>query len=181
MPPPSIFIEIASSIGATSVLLWAAARWRRGALEDPQACTRALIVAAAVILATGAISYAYNKDEILGTAGVFYVLAVAAALREAAIALATSAGARRTLATCALTTLSLLWGWRAIGFEYKMLRSASAARSEWDRVLPTQGEGRPVLQPIDYPIAGELKADANASPVVDYHVLPHWMERYWGE
>jgi len=77
--------------------------------------------------------------------------------------------------------LAALWGWRAIGFEYKMLRSASFARSEWERVLPPQGEGRPALQPIDYPIARALKAEANASPAVDYHLLPHWMERYWGE
>jgi len=181
LPPPSIFIEIAASAGATSVLVWAAARWRRGTLDDPQACARPLIVAAAVILATGAISYAYNKDEIISTAGVFYVLAVAAALREATIALAGSRGARRTLAMCALAAVSVLWGWRAIGFEYKMLRSATMARNEWERVLPAQGEGRPALQPIDYPIASALKADANASPVVDYHLLPHWMERYWGE
>ena len=181
LPPPSIFIEIASSIGATSVLLWAVARWRRGTLDDPQVFARPLLVAAAVILASGAISYAYNKDEIISTAGVFYVLAVAAALREATIALAGSRGARRAIGACALTMLSLVWGWRALGFEYKMLRSGTMARKEWERVLPVQGEGRPVLQPIDYPIASALKADANASPVVDYHVLPHWMERYWGE
>jgi len=181
LPPPSIFIEIASSVGATVVLIWAAARWWRGRLDDPQAFRRALIVAAAVIAASGAISYSYNKDEIISTAGVFYVLAVAAALREAIIALADSRGARRVLATFALTMLSMVWGWRALGFEYKMLRSATTARNEWERVLPAQGEGRPALQPIDYPIATALKADANASPVVDYHRLPHWMERYWGE
>jgi hypothetical protein len=181
LPPPSIFIEIASSVAATSVLIWGVARWRAGALADAPAFARILLVAAAVAAASGAISYSYNKDEIISTAGVFYVLAVAAALREAVLAAAHVRGARRAIAGCVLIGISLIWGWRAIGFEYKMLRSATFARNEWARVVPGSDESRPRLEPIDYDLARELKTEADAAPVVDYQRLPHWMERYWGE
>jgi hypothetical protein len=181
LPPPSIFIEIASSAGATAVILWAIARWRRGKLDDPQTFVPLLTVAAAVVLASGAISYAYNKDEIISTAGVFYVLAVGAALREATLTLTRTEGTRRAIATCAIAALSIVWAWRAVGFEYKMLRSASKARSEWAWVLPPGGAGKPPLEPIDRGIATSLKTEAMFPTVVDYRLLPHWMERYWGE
>jgi hypothetical protein len=181
LPPPSIFIEIVSSLAATVVLAWGAVRWRAGALVDAPAFGRIVFVAAAVATASGAISYSYNKDEIISTAGVFYVLAVAAALREASVAASRTQGARRAAAACALTFVACIWGWRAIGFEYKMLRSAAFARNEWARVIPGSDDSRPHLDPIDYDIARELKSDADASPVIDYHRLPHWMERYWGE
>jgi len=181
LPPPSIFIEIASSVAATALLVWAVVRWRAGTLTDPQAFGRMLFVAGAVIAASGAISYSYNKDEIISTAGIVYVLAVAAALREALLAAGRAQGARVVFATCALTFISAIWGWRAIGFEYKMLRSAAFARTEWARVLPGAPDSRPMLEPRDYDLARELKTEAGAPPVVDYQQLPRWMERYWGE
>jgi hypothetical protein len=181
VPPPSIFVEIATSTGATAVLVWALIRLRRGRLED-DGLRRIALVAAVMLVANAAISYAYTKDEIVSLSGTFYVLAVGAALREAVLALSRlPGGARRTAAVCAFAALSLLWAWRAVGFEYKMRRSASDKRAEWASALPPGTHDSWPNDPRQVNLALALKQQALNLRTTSYRLLPHWLERWCGE
>jgi hypothetical protein len=182
LPPPSIVIEIASSIGATAVVLWAAVRALRNRLHDTLHVRRILVVAGAVLFANAALSFAYSKDEIMSVAGVFYALAAAAALHELVLALS-MVGRRggRRIAACLLAALSVGWAWRSAGLEYKMRRSAADERSEWARVLVPGPYNASSLQPEQIELAAALKRDAIELRTTPYQLLPPWFERYWGD
>ena len=78
---PRVFVPVATSIVTTGLVAWAAVRilGSRVAWDDT---SRLLAVFAAVLLANATMSYVYTKDEIVSIAGVFYALAVFAAMRE---------------------------------------------------------------------------------------------------
>ena len=134
---PSVVVALASSIIATGLIVWFAAGrfqlWRAGQFEHRD---QLVVVFLAVLAANAAICYAYTKDEIMSTAGVFYALAVFAAAR----AMLARFGAihRQPLAGVVIAVLLLVasstWAIRATGLHYHMYYSGYYVRNEWATV-----------------------------------------------
>ena len=84
---PRLVIAFLSAVPTTALIVWAIARLgrRTGAARSAGDDTSrgVIFVAAAVIVASAVLSYAYTKDEIMSTAGVFYAFAAFHAFRAA--------------------------------------------------------------------------------------------------
>lgn len=131
-PTLPMLAAAASSVLATATIawfVWARRRaWRTGRLD---ADDRLVLLAAGVLAGSAVMSYAYTKDVIAATAGVFYACAVFVAVRHLAGLVGRSAGFRRTAGIALLALLSLGWAYRLAG-SYAGLRSAAYAnRVEW--------------------------------------------------
>lgn len=173
---PVFFVEMGSSALTTALIAWYALghdasgrrRWR-----DPVVVTFVTILGASAIL-----SWAYAKNEIISTAGVFYALAAYAAARAWLLQPPRwPAGAAVTL----LAAVSTAWAVRDAGLHFKMRQSAFDARSEWARELkPTERERWPA-DPRQLAVVSRLKADAIAARVTPPVQLPQWAESWWGE
>jgi hypothetical protein len=125
-------LNVAASLLASALIL--AYGWtRRRAWFRRQTDRRDQIVLIffAVTLANAAISYAYTKDVILSPAGMFFALALTAALSHALHA-ATSAPPRRVAALAVVVlALSTAWAGRMVGAYLGLRHSAAVMREEW--------------------------------------------------
>lgn len=140
-----------------------------------------VLVCLAVTAANAAICYAYTKDEIMSTAGVFYALAVFAAVRTVLARFA--AVPRSVFASVAVSVLLLVssatWAVRATGLHYYMYYSGYYLRNEWatvevwlreQRVEPTE-EGTRLVE--------TLRSAAIEMPTLNPYFLPRWAERWF--
>lgn len=179
---PSLVVSVVSSLIGTGLIVWCAAgRFRAWLARRFEYTDQIVLVFLAVTAANAAISYAYVKDEIMSTAGVFYALAVFAAARAALTRVAGVRGAFTTIGVSVLLLVaSTTWAIRATGLHYHMYYSAYYLRNEWatvevwlreQRVEPTTEEGRRLVE--------SLRSAAIAMPAVNPHFLPRWAERWF--
>ncbi len=179
---PRVFIPVVTSMTTTALVMWASLRAL--SRSHPWGDTgRLLAIFAAVLLANAAMSYVYTKDEIVSVAGVFYGLAVFAALREllpAATRLRPAAGIAVALL---LGVLAAGWSIRSAGLHY-VLRS-QAARHQTDWVwLPGawQRGGRWPEDPAQRGLILRMRTDAVELAVPNTRTEgPRWVDRYWVE
>ena len=180
---PSVFVALVSATVATALVLWFTTvrvrAWRaRQFTRDDQL----VLVFMAVAAANAAICYAYTKDEIMSTAGVFYALAVFAAARAGLVRVGPVR--RRAVATGAFAALlfaaSTAWAIRATGLHYHMYYAGYYARNEWatvevwlreQHVEPTTEEGIRLVE--------ALRAIAIDMPMLNPYFLPRWAERWF--
>ena len=94
----------------------------------------------AVVAVSALMSYAYAKDEIISTAGVFYAVAAYAALR-AVFDLRPPAWAGALLIVFALV-VSSLWAVRSAGLHLRLRHGAFEARAGWAYVLSPTARGK---------------------------------------
>ena len=179
---PSVFVALVSSAIGTGFLVWfAVTRWGSWMSRRFEHGDHLVLMCIAVTAANAAISYAYVKDEIMSTAGVFYALAVFAAVRAA---LTRVPEARRGLTTIALSVLlltaSATWAIRATGLHYHMYYASYYLRNEWatvevwlrdQRVEPTTEEGWRLVE--------SLRTAAIEMRALNPHFLPRWAERWF--
>jgi hypothetical protein len=181
---PWVVVAIISSTIATGMIVWFAAsrfrQWRGGQFDHAD---QLVVVALGVIAANAAVCFLYTKDEIISTAGVFYALAVFAAMRTALTRFA--ARPRSTLATAVMLLLlvaaSTTWAIRSTGLHYHLYYAAHYSRNEWATVQewlrdqhsePTTKEGQQMV--------ADLRAAGVAKPVLNLYFLPRWAERWFG-
>jgi hypothetical protein len=135
--PPLFFLnDIGTSLVTTAVVVWylrrrrapdGGRRWR-----DPVP-----LAMTAVLVGSAVLSYAYAKSEIMSAAGVFYALVVYLAVSELAEVLITKTrSSLHVPVLLAILFVSTIWGWRAIGLQYRLQRGAFEARSEWVLRMP---------------------------------------------
>jgi hypothetical protein len=132
--PPWLAVHVLASIITTVFTLWFAFRLRpeggRG-YRDPL-----VAVAAVVLLANGALSFSYSKDEIVSFAGVFYALAVYAAARGWLRQVETLGPQARTATGVLLFAAGVLWSIRLIGTHDILREQAFQVRNEWAYLTP---------------------------------------------
>ena len=180
--PPAAVASLLSAITATGLLVWfAAARWRVWRTRRFERDDQILLIFAAVTAANAAICYAYTKDEIMSTAGVFYALAVFAAARAAIVRFAQiPRGALVSAAFAALLLVSSAsWAIRATGLHYHLYYSAYYLRNEWVDVDQWLREQRvEVKTPEAARLVENLRVAAVDMPMLHPFFLPRWAERW---
>jgi hypothetical protein len=174
---PVFFVEIGSSVLTTALIAWYACgrdeagrrRWR-----DP------IVVAFVALLGANALlSWAYTKNEIMGTAGVFYALAAYAASRAWLLR-----PPSRWPAAAALTLLAVVstaWAVRDAGLHFKLRHTAFVSRSEWaETLVPSQRKDWP-SDARRLEVVSRIKAEAVARQGPPPAQMPEWAESWWGE
>ena len=181
-----VVIAFLSAVPTTALIVWMVARLRRRTADTPAAAAGAskgvAFVAAAVLVASAVLSYAYTKDEIMSTAGVFYALASFHAFR-AAIAYAPAAPrfvAAGLIAALAITNAA--WAIRSAGLHHVLRLQAYRQRGDW-AVLPSRlaAEGRPFESAPGASIVRTLRAQALALRAPNPEVRSDWPENLWGD
>jgi hypothetical protein len=177
--PPRVLINIASSALSTGVLAWFVARrrpaWRAGTFMDAD---RVMIVFLATLAGTAAVSFAYTKNEILGTAAAFYALAVYGAVRELVIVMSRRRTGVRLLVATAMVALSLLWAVRSAGLFHNLRTEAFNHRNDWASVEELLDPSHPLRsEQRGRALVLQLRREALAMPAANPHFLPRWTER----
>jgi len=128
-PLPRSIIPVSTSIVTTGMIAWALlgrpVSWR--VLDDTK---RLILVGVAVLGANAVLSFAYTKDEIVSTAGVFYALAAFAAVR-AMLSAPRTGGAVQVLLALVLCALSAGWAVRSVGLHYVLRSQALKHQIDW--------------------------------------------------
>ena len=175
--PPVFIVQIASSLLTTVLVAWYA--FSRGPTGSRRWREPVPLSFLAVLAVSALMSYAYAKDEIISTAGVFYAAAAYVALR-ALFALRPPAWAGALL-ILVLLSVSSAWAMRSAGLHLRLRHGAFEARSEWAYVLwPTSRAAWPkdahTLQ-----VVSRMREEALLHPTVAPAMLPKWTELWWGE
>jgi hypothetical protein len=180
---PSVVVSVVSALVATGLLAWfGAIRFRAWLSLRFDRDDQVVLVFLGVTAANAAICYAYTKDEIMSTAGVFYALAVFAALRAAMVrfALLPRRGLAAILMVLLLFAGSASWTIRSIGVHYQMYYSGYYLRNEWatvDRWLVEQHVTPDTAEAVR--LVAALRSAAIEMPMLNPHFLPRWAERWF--
>jgi len=182
-PVPVVVVSFVSALSASGLIVWFAATrvrdWIALRFDDDD---RLVLVFGAVLMANAAVSYVYVKDEVMGTAGVFYALAVFATARHA---LRRFGGMPRSrIATASVTLLLLLagssWAVRAVGLHYNMFYMGFTVRNDWagvDEWMDDQGERPSTVG--GRRLVALLQHDAIEQPVLNQYFMPRWGEDWF--
>jgi hypothetical protein len=178
---PRVVIPVASSLATTAVIVWAASgRMRRGRPLDD--IGRFILLGAAVVTANAVLSFAYTKDDVMSTAGVFYALAAFAGMRAAL-----AAAPRRRMAAAALPVFLCLlacgWAIRAAGLHYVLRSQAIKHQVDWVE-LPGrwQRSGQWPHDAAQAALIVQLRREAVYLPIPNTRIdQPEWPARLWSE
>ena len=170
--PPRMWINIVSSTLTTLLIGVAVSRRteRRGPFGS------AVLIFAAVLVASAAASFAYAKDEIMSAAGVFYALVAFWAVRELLA---------RNLhrAAAALVSVLLLvagsgWAIRTIGVAHVLRTQAFTVRNDWAEIPEAmEKRGTWPTEPSTQQLVLRLRDGALRMPVVNPWFIPRWADR----
>ena len=175
--PPVFIVQIASSLLTTVLVAWYA--FSRGPTGSRRWREPVPLSFLAVLAVSALMSYAYAKDEIISTAGVFYAAAAYVALR-ALFALRPPAWAGALLIVVALA-VSSAWAVRSAGLHLRLRHGAFEARAGWAYVLwPTSRAAWP-KDAHTLRIVSRMREEALLHPTVAPAMLPKWTESWWGE
>jgi hypothetical protein len=175
--PPVFIVQIASSLLTTALIGWyifsrgpsGSRRWR-----EPVPLTFFAVLAVSSLM-----SYAYAKDEIVSTAGVFYAVAAYVAVR-AMLSLRPPVWAGALLIVIALA-VSCAWALRSAGLHLRLRHGAFEARTGWAYVLwPTKRNEWP-KDAHTLRVVSKMREEALMHPTVAPAMLPKWTELWWGE
>jgi hypothetical protein len=175
--PPVFIVQIASSLLTTALIAWyvfsrgpaGSRRWR-----EPVPLTFMAVLAVSALM-----SYAYAKDEIISTAGVFYAVAAYAALR-AVFDLRPPTWAGALLVVFALA-VSSLWAVRSAGLHLRLRHGAFEARAGWAYVLSPTARANWPKDAHTLRVVSRMREEALLRPTAAPAMLPKWTELWWGE
>jgi len=173
-------IPITTSVIATGLILWAAARRvvNRDALDDT---ARFILIATAVLGANAVLSFSYTKNEIMSVAGAFYALAAFGGMRDGLLTAPSMQRAARIGFAALLCLLSVGWTVRSVGVHYVLRSRAFKHQADWV-ALPGlwQRSERWPNDPADLRLILQLRADAVGLPLPNTRVgHPEWPDRVW--
>jgi glycosyltransferase involved in cell wall biosynthesis len=146
------------------------------------ASDRLILLFAAVLAGNAMLSYAYTKDDIMSVSGIFYGLAVYAAIRF----LIARVRPDRRLVAATLTTVILVtgmaWALRSVGIHHVSRTYAFKTRNDW-ATQPGRWKrsGRWPDDASSQRLMTELRDDALAMKVPNPYFEPRWMVRIWGD
>ena len=173
-------IPVTTSVVATGLIVWAAARRvvSRDTLDDT---ARFILIGSAVLGANAVLSFTYTKNEIMSIAGAFYALAAFGAMRDGLVIAPTLkrwAGVSLALLLC---LLSVGWTVRSVGVHYVLRSQAFKHQADWV-ALPGlwQRSERWPTDPADLRLILRLRGDAVGLPLPNTRVgHPEWPDRLW--
>jgi len=175
---PRVIVPIATSTLTTALIVWAGARRLKAATFDDTG--RFIVVFAAVLCASAALSFAYTKDEIMSTAGMFYGLAAFGACREALIA---AGRARRAVAVATVVVLGLLvtgWSIRSAGVHYMLRSQAVKHQVDWVGEITRYGrDDGSAAGAARQRLIDQLRKESLAVEFPNPRVGPAWPMRLW--
>jgi hypothetical protein len=176
-------LNVFCATGATvliGVACWLRRRaWRAGLTHYD----RILLMAPVLVLGNAAFCYAYVKDVVLSTGGVFVAAAAAVAMRE--VLLRVGAATRRrgaAMATIALMLLSGAWAIKLVGIHFSIRKEAISVRREWADADAWLVKQETVLDtPAKRAVKRALEVDAlTMTPVPPWPELP-WKADWFDE
>jgi hypothetical protein len=175
--PPVFIVQIASSLLTTTLIVWYVLS--RGPTGSRRWHEPVPLTFLAVLVVSALMSYAYAKDEIISTAGVFYAVAAYVAARELlAVRPPMWAGAALIVAVLAVSSA---WAIRSAGLHLRLRHGAFEARASWAYVLwPTQRAFWP-KDAHTLKVVSRMREEALLRPTVAPAMLPKWTELWWGE
>jgi hypothetical protein len=175
--PPVYTLQIGSSILTSLLIAWYALgrdersgrrRWR-----EPVPLVFLTILASSALM-----SYAYAKDEIISTAGVFYALAACVSIR--ALAARPWRPWLVPAVAVAVVCVSAAWSMRSVGLHLKLRHGAFEARSEWTYILSPETRANWPQDAHTRRVVGRMRDEALLQPTITPALLPHWTEEWWG-
>jgi hypothetical protein len=180
---PWMLVAVVASTAATAAIahfvVGRARAWRARQFTDDD---RLVILAVAVALGNAAMCYAYVKDEVMSVAGVFYALALYAALRTASRDWGRSrlSWMRTAVLSTVLLAASAGWALRASMLQYQLYATNFHTRYEWaqaDEYLDAQGIR--VDSPDAERLIQTLKTAALDAPLRNSQLVPLWIRRWF--
>ncbi|HEY6361639.1 MAG TPA: hypothetical protein VIX63_11075 [Vicinamibacterales bacterium] len=177
--PARVYLTVLSSLATTVLIVWTLAlSWRR---SRRGASDRMIFVAAAVLVASAVLSFAYTKDEIMAVAGVYYAVAAYVAARLVL------QWARRTNAFVAVVCVSMLltvlasaWAVRSIGVHHVLRVQISRVRNDWAELpLRLRREERWPADSRRVALIEQLRTEALQTPPVNGS--RRWNDRWFGD
>jgi hypothetical protein len=133
----------------------------------------------AVLAVSALMSYAYAKDEIMSTAGVFYALAAYTAMRGL-LALRPPIWIGVLLVVLSLAASSA-WAIRSAGLHLRLRHGAFEARAEWAYILSPMGRANWPTDAHTLQVVSRMRQEALLQPTITPALLPRWTEQWWGE
>jgi hypothetical protein len=175
--PPVFIVQIGSSILMTALIAWSvlgggpsgAKRWR-----EPVPLTFAAVLGVSALM-----SYAYSKDEIMSTAGVFYAVAAFGAMRGL-LALRPSIWIATPLLVVSIV-LSSAWAVRSAGLHLRLRHGAFEARAEWAYIISPMTKANWPKDAHTLKVVSRMREEALLQPTITPALLPRWTEQWWGE
>ena len=178
---PRVIIPLVTSLATTAMIVWAGTgAMRRGGRHDDD--TRLIVAGAAVVVANAVLSFAYTKDDVMSTAGVFYALAAFGGMR---IALAATPSRRTAGAALAVVLCLLATGWaiRAAGLHYVLRSQAIKHQVDWVE-LPGRWQrgGQWPHEGVQRDLILRLRHEAVHLAIPNTRIdQPEWPARLWSE
>ncbi len=164
-------------VAAAYRLRWRA--WRDGLAHHD----RILLMAPVMVVANAAFCYAYVKDVVLSTGGVFIAAAAAVSMREMFVRFAAGGWRSATAPVAmALTLLSSAWAVKLVGVHFSLRTEARAVLREWAVVDDWIARERfPLDSPAKQALKQALEDDAlRRAPLAPWPELP-WSARWFDE
>jgi glycosyltransferase involved in cell wall biosynthesis len=179
--PPRVVLAFLSSTVTTGLIGWAAIRGLRQRTTGDGSLPL-IPVFVAVLGASAVLSYAYTKDDIMSTAGMFYALAAYAAVR---LLLGRAARMRHLTAgvlACVLLVAGTAWSVRSLGIHHILQSQAFKHRNDW-AALPGlwQRAGTWPADPRQQALIGNLRSAALATRTSNPRFEPRWAFAVWGD
>ena len=174
---PVYVVEVGSSVVTTALIVWyVAGRGSSGRRRWREPLAMAFVM---VLGASAALSYAYAKNEILSSAGIFYAVVAYAALREMLTRVAPSW--RAVPLALLVLALSTAWATRAAGLHLRLRHGAFDARSDWAFVLYPSNRSKWPTDPHTLRVVTRMREESILQRTVAPALLPAWTELWWGE
>jgi hypothetical protein len=175
--PPVFIVQIGSSILTSFLIAWYVLT--RGPTGARRGREPAPLTFLAVLAVSALMSYAYAKDEIMSTAGVFYAVAAYTAMRGLlALRPPTWLG---TLLIVLSLALSSAWAVRSAGLHLRLRHGAFEARAEWAYILSPMGKANWPKDAHTLQVVSRMRQEALLQPTIAPALLPRWTEDWWGE
>jgi hypothetical protein len=175
--PPVFIVQIGSSLLTSFLIGWymfsrgpsGSRRW-----GEPSVLTFLVVLGVSALM-----SYAYAKDEIISTAGVFYAVVAYMALRTLLDArLPTWVGAALVVVALAVSSA---WAVRSAGLHLRLRHGAFEARTEWAYILSPLAQSTWPKDAHTLQVVSRMRDEALLHPTVTPAMLPKWTELWWGE
>jgi hypothetical protein len=175
--PPVFIVQIGSSVLTTMLIAWYVCsrsptgrrRWR-----EPVPLTGFVVLGASAFL-----SYAYTKDEIISSAGVFYALAAYTAVRG--LLEARPPAWFGVPLVVVVLAVSSAWAVRSAGLHLRLRHGAFEARAGWAYVLSPVTPATWPKDPHTRQVVSRMRDEALLHATVAPAMLPKWTELWWGE
>ena len=166
----------------TTVLIGVSAVMVLRRYRSSDASDRLILLFAVVLAANATLSYAYTKDDIMSTSGIFYGLAAYAALRLLMMRVVPTQRLVAATLTMVILVTGLAWSVRSLGIHHVARTYAFKTRNDWaSQPGNWKRSGRWPNDPRSQQLITTLRNDALAMPTPNPHFEPRWMARIWGE